>query len=57
MIEIGALVKEWLTDDFGIVIDHWTHQHGEKHPVIKWITGCYVGETDAMLTTSLEMIV
>ena len=58
MIEIGTLVK-WHGSygDLGLVVDHWVHdQSGELHTVVKWLTGRYVGELDAIWSDDLEII-
>ena len=55
MIEIGTLIRHY--GDFGIVVDHWVHDvSGELHTVVKWLTGRYVGELDAIWSDDLEVI-
>ena len=55
MIEIGTLIRHY--GDIGIVTDHWIHdQSGELHAVVKWLTGRYVGELDAIWFNDLEII-
>ena len=56
MIEIGSLIRDSY-GDIAIVVDHWIHdQSGEYHTVVKWLTGCYLGETDALFTDNMEVI-
>ena len=56
MLEIGTLVKDSY-GDIGLVTDHWIYDpSGEYHPVVKWITGRYVGELDAIWCDQLEII-
>ena len=55
-IEIGSLIRDY-QGDIALVIDHWIHdESGEYHTVIKWLTGRYAGETDALYTDYLEVI-
>ena len=55
MIEIGSLIRHY--GDIGIVTDHWIHdQSGELHTVVKWLTGRYVGELDALFIDYIEVI-
>ena len=55
-IEIGSLIRDY-QGDLALVTDHWIHDvSGEYHTVVKWITGRYVGETDALYTDYLEVI-
>lgn len=55
MIEIGTLIRH--CGDIGLVIDHWTHdKSGELHAVVKWLTGRYVGELDALFIDYIEVI-
>lgn len=56
MIEIGTLIRD-SHGDMGIVVDHWIHDvSGEYHTVVKWLTGRYVGELDALFNDNLEII-
>lgn len=56
MIEIGSLIRDY-QGDIALVVDHWVHdQSGEHHTVVKWLTGCYVGEKDALFNHNLEII-
>lgn len=56
MIEIGSLIRDSY-GDLALVVDHWVHdQSGEYHTVVKWLTGRYVGELDALFTDNLEII-
>jgi len=56
MIEIGTLIRD-SHGDMGIVVDHWIHDtSGEYHTVVKWLTGRYVGELDALFNDNLETI-
>ena len=55
-IEIGSLIRDY-QGDIALVIDHWIHdQSGEYHTVVKWLSGRFVGETDALYTDNLEVI-
>ena len=55
-IEIGSLIRDY-QGDLALVTDHWIHDvSGEYHTVVKWLTGRYVGETDALYTDYLEVI-
>jgi len=55
MIEIGTLIRHY--GDIGLVTDHYVHeQSGELHAVVKWLTGRYVGELDAIWLNDLEII-
>ena len=56
MIEIGSLIRDSY-GDIAIVTDHWIHDaSGEYHTVVKWLTGRYVGELDAIWFNDLEII-
>ena len=56
MIEIGSLVRDSY-GDIAIVTDHWIHDaSGEYHTVVKWLTGNWAGENDALFTNNLEVI-
>ena len=57
MIEIGSLVRDSY-GDVGLITGYWTHDvSGEHHTVVKWLTGRYVGELDALFNTdNLEVI-
>ena len=56
MIEIGSLIRDSY-GDIALVTDHWIHdQSGEYHTVVKWLTGRYVGETDAIWSGYIEVI-
>ena len=56
MIEIGSLIRD-SHGDIALVIDHWIHDvSGEYHTVVKWLTGRYVGETDAIWSDYIEVI-
>ena len=56
MIEIGTLIRDY-RGEVALVVDHWIHdQSGEYHTVVKWLSGRYVGETDALFTDNLEVI-
>lgn len=55
-IEIGSLIRDSY-GDIALVTDHWIHdQSGEYHTVVKWLTGRYVGETDAIWSGYIEVI-
>ena len=55
-IEIGSLIRDY-QGDLALVTDHWIHDvSGEYHTVVKWLTGRYVGEADALYTDYLEVI-
>ena len=56
MIKIGSLIRDSY-GDIALVTDHWIHDvSGEYHTVVKWLTGCYVGETDAIWSDYIEVI-
>ena len=56
MIKIGTLIRD-SDGDIALVTDHWIHDvSGEYHTVVKWLTGRYVGEADALYTDYLEVI-
>ena len=55
MIEIGTLIRD--CENIGLVVDHWIHDvSGELHIVVKWLTGRYEGELDAIWSDDLEII-
>ena len=55
MIEIGTLI--YACGAWALVVDHWIHdQSGEYHTVVKWLTGRYEGELDAIWSDNLEVI-
>ena len=55
-IEIGSLIRDY-PGDLALGTDHWIHDvSGEYHTVVKWLTGRYVGEADALYTDYLEVI-
>lgn len=54
-MKIGTLVKldEW----FGIVVGRLTHHvTEEEHILVKWLTGSYTGDTDAVMENRLEVL-
>ena len=54
-MQVGDLVKygSWM----GLVVGEWTHENtNEEHTLVRWITGRYSGETDAVLPTELEVL-
>ena len=54
-MQVGSLVKygSWM----GLVVGEWTHENtNEEHTLVRWITGRYSGETDAVLPTELEVL-
>ena len=53
MIEIGALVQDWLSGDLGIVVGYQTDPN---YVVVKYLTGYWEGDTDPTLLNSLEII-
>ena len=56
MIEIGSLIRD-SCGDIALVIDHWIHDaSGEYHTVVKWLTGRYAGEADAIWSDYIEVI-
>ena len=56
MIEIGSLIRDSY-GDIALVTDHWIHdQSGEYHTVVKWLTGRYAGEADAIWSDYIEVI-
>jgi len=54
-IEIGTLVRDWLSGDLGIVTG-WTDIHNTKYVLVKFLTGYWEGDTDPTLPDSLEVI-
>ena len=56
MIEIGSLIQDSY-GDIALVTDHWIHDaSGEFHTVVKWLTGRYAGQADALFTDYIEVI-
>ena len=56
MIEIGSLIRDSY-GEIALVIDHWIHDaSGEYHTVVKWLTGRYAGQADALFTDFIEVI-
>ena len=56
MIKKGSLIRDSY-GDIALVIDHWIHDaSGELHTVVKWLTGRYVGQQDALFTDFIEVI-
>jgi len=57
MIEIGSLVRDWLSGDLGIVTGYRVDPVcGTKHVLVKFLTGYWEGETDPCDPNSLEEI-
>ena len=58
MIEIGTLVRYKNYEEIAIVIDHWIDDtNGRVCPVVKWLSGLYVGKRTAEYNEDLEVIV
>lgn len=56
MIKIGSLIRDSY-GDIALVTDHWIHDvSGEYHTVVKWLTGRYAGEADAIWSDYIEVI-
>ena len=56
MIKKGSLIRDSY-GDIALVTNHWIHDaSGEFHTVVKWLTGRYVGETDAIWSDYIEVI-
>ena len=56
MIEIGSLIRD-VDGDIALVTDHWIcDANGEYHTVVKWLTGIWAGENDALFTDNIEVI-
>jgi len=53
MIEIGTLVRDWLSGDLGIVTGYRTDP---DYVLVKFFTGYWEGETDPCLLDSLEVL-
>ena len=54
-MQVGTIVKldEW----FGVVMGLWTHDVSEiKYVLVKWLSGRYTGDTDAISPNDLEVI-
>ena len=55
-IEIGSLIRDSY-GDIALVTNHWIHDaSGEFHTVVKWLTGRYAGQEDALFTDFIEVI-
>ena len=54
-MRIGSLVK--YCSFLGIVVGEWTHPISEEeHRLVRWVTGCHTGDTDAMMECDLEVL-
>ena len=56
-MQVGDLVKCNLCGWMGLVVGESTHEDsGEEHLLVRWITGRYSGETDALWPPDLELL-
>ena len=56
-MKIGTLVKAKLDGWFGVVVGFWTNDVSEvEHVLVKWLSGRYTGDTDAILPYHLEVL-
>ena len=56
MIEVGTLVRYKADGDFGLITEIMNERTRFLSYWIKWLSGRYVGEADALLTDNLEVI-
>ncbi len=55
IMRVGTLVK--YCSFLGIVVGEWTHPISEEeHTLVRWVTGCHTGDTDAMMECDLEVL-
>ena len=56
-MQVGDLVKCDRCGWMGLVVGESTHEDsGEEHLLVRWITGRYSGETDALWPPELELL-
>ena len=60
-MRVGSLVQyshEWCDDThIGVVTGYWFHDVSEEeHTLVHWIVGKYMGDTDAILVSDLEVL-
>ena len=60
-MRVGSLVQyshEWCDDThIGVVTGYWFHDVSEEeHTLVHWIVGKYMGDTDAILVSDLDVI-
>jgi|9_EtaG_2_1085328.scaffolds.fasta_scaffold00612_26 hypothetical protein len=57
MIEVGALVRDWLSGDLGIVTGYQIEPiFGTEQVLVKFLTGYWEGQTDPCSPMSLEEV-
>ena len=60
-MRVGSLVQFALlwsgVVHIGVVVGFWTHDVSEeRHWLVHWITGKYIGDTDAIIESDLEVL-
>ena len=56
-MRVGSLVKFVGSNHVGVVVGYWSHDVSEEeHTLVYWIIGKYVGDTDAIIESDLEVL-
>ena len=55
-MKVGDIVQNEY-DCLGVVVGYWIHEVSEEeHILVHWLKGKYMGDTDAVLESNLEVI-